>query len=163
MNASVLTRFTANRPTVSQLWSTLQRLPGGKELFSKTIGWMAPYTATISARVLTLSEGHAEVLLRDRRAVRNHLDCVHAIALLNLGEVATGLAVLYSVDGRGRGIIRSLKMDYLKKARGDITATCDVNVPVRKGSYDAEIVGDLRNTDGEVVARAYATWKITID
>jgi hypothetical protein len=73
------------------------------------------------------------------------------------------LAVLYDIDGRGRGIIRSLKMDYLKKARGTITATCDVAVPEQAGDHDVDVEALLHSEEGELVARAKAVWKITID
>jgi len=159
---AVLSRLVASRPTVSALWTALKGLPGGPRLFSKTIGWMAPYTSTIDCRVTTLEHGFSQVQLTDRRAVRNHLDCVHAIALMNLGEVSTGLAVLYSIDGRGRGIIRSLKMDYLKKARGTITATTNVAVPTTTGDHNVKAIADLTDEQGVVVARAHAGWKITV-
>ena len=161
--AKALTRFSTSRPTISQLWGTLNRFPSGPLLFSKVIGRMAPYTGTIGCRVKELDMGHSVVEIRDRRAVRNHLNSVHAIALMNLGEVATGLAVLYAIDGRGRGIIRSLKMDYLKKARGTITATCDAPVPATSGDHDLEFDALLHDRDGHLVARATATWKVTLD
>ena len=84
----------SQRPTISQLWATCRQLPGGRKLFSRTIGRMAPYTGNIDCEVESLRAGHATVSMRDRRAVRNHLNSIHAIALMNLGEVATGLAVM---------------------------------------------------------------------
>ncbi len=152
-----------NRPTLARLWSKTNDWPMGRQIFSKILGQMAPYTGSIGATVLEISDGHAVVELRERRGVRNHLSSIHAIALMNLGEVATGLAVMHSIDGRGRGIIVRLSMDYLKKARGTITATCDGGVPTDPGRHDVEVVATLRNTDGDAVARATATWKIDID
>lgn len=160
---AVLNRLTSTRPSVAALWSALSAVPGGKAVFSTLLGVMAPYTRTIGARVRELSEGHSEVVLRDRYSVRNHLDSVHAIALMNLGEMSTGLAVLYTVDGRGRGIIRKLEMEYVKKARGTITATCDVTVPTARGDHDVEVQSVLRNEAGVPVAYAKATWKITVE
>lgn len=150
------------RPTIAELWARLAPLPFGKRFFSFLIGWMAPYTGTVGARVEELGPGHAVVSLRDRRAVRNHLKSVHAIALMNLGEVATGIAVMHGIDGRGRGIITQLKMDYLKKARGTITATCDVALPTEPGKHDLVVLGSLRDAAGEEVARATATWRVDL-
>ncbi len=151
------------RPSIAQLWGTLSRLPGGKRLFSKALGRMAPYTSTIDCDVEECRAGHSVVAMRDRKAVRNHLESVHAIALMNLGEVATGLAVMVAIDGLGRGIITHLEMDYLKKARGTIRATCDVEIPDSKGKFEIEADALLRDESGAIVARARAVWRISID
>ncbi len=153
----------ARRPTISSLWATTSRLPlGGPRLFSKLLGRAAPYTSSIDPHVLELSDGHCRVQLRDRASVRNHLRSIHAIALMNLGEVATGLAVMHAVDGRGRGIVTGLRMEYVKKARGTITATCDVDLPVTPGTHDLEVPGELRDEQGDVVARVWATWRVDV-
>ena len=157
-----MSSLLARRPTIAQLWGTLSPLPGGKRLFSKAMGRMAPYTGTIDCEVEELRAGHAIVVMRDRRGVRNHLESIHAIALMNLGEVATGLAVMIGVDGRGRGIITHLEMDYLKKARGTIRATCDAFAPDTKGDHEFHAEALLRDEQGALVARARAIWKVSI-
>ena len=148
--------------SLSALWALFSGLPGGKALFSILVGWTARYTGSIGGRVKHLEHGKGVVTMRDRPRVRNHLKSVHAIALINLGELATGATVMYQVDGRGRGILKGIRMEYLKKARGTITATCETIVPSTPGKHDLEVEGDLTNTDGEVVARVFATWRIDI-
>lgn len=150
------------RPTISSLWAKTSRLPLGNRVFSRLIGRVAPYTGSISPLVLELADGRCRVQLKDRAAVRNHLRSIHAIALMNLGEVATGLAVMHAVDGRGRGIVTGLRMEYLKKARGTITATCDLAIPMEPGTHDLEVSGELTDEQGDVVARAFATWRIDV-
>lgn len=151
-----------SRPTISQAWARASRMPLGNRVFSKLIGRMAPYSGSVGARVLELRDGYAKVELRDRPAVRNHLRSVHAVALINLGELATGLAVMHAVDGSGRGIVTCLKMEYYKKARGTITAVCDTPLPSAPGSHEHEVTGELRDAEGDLVARAFATWKLDL-
>ena len=146
--------------TLRTLWSYLRSIPGGGVVMGRLVGRMAPYTGTIRPEVLQLEPGYAKVLMADRPAVRNHLNCVHAIALMNLGEVASGLAMMASMPDDARGIITHLGMDYLKKARGPITAecTCAAVTPTERKEYD--VVADLKNEAGEVVSRITARWMV---
>ncbi|MGB0591342.1 MAG: hotdog fold domain-containing protein [Myxococcota bacterium] len=147
-------------PMVRKMWAKLSDLPGGKLLFSKAVGKAAPYTGTIGAEVLELRPGFARVQMRDKKKVRNHLNCVHAVALMNLAEATTGLAMTSGLPDGARGILKGLRIEYLKKARGLLVAECEAAVSESTERRELEIQGDIMNTDGEVVARAIATWLV---
>ena len=76
---------------------------------------------TIGAVVRELGDGYSKVTLADRRAVRNHLSCVHAVALANLVELTGNMALAYSLPDDARFIVAGMRLDYVKKARGTIT------------------------------------------
>ena len=141
-------------------YDKLKHLPGGKRLFSKLIGKAAPFTGTIDARVVKLEQGHAVVEMKDRRAVRNHLNSVHAIALMNLAEMTTGLAFTYSIPADARAILTGLSIDYLKKGRGTLRGECWCEVPSDNTRREIEITGSLRDTRGDEVAVARARWLV---
>jgi acyl-coenzyme A thioesterase PaaI-like protein len=145
---------------IRKAWRRLGGLPGGKTIFSKMLGFMVPYTGTVGARVIELEPGYARVELRDRRRVRNHLRSIHAIALANLGEMATGLALNYGMPSGSRGILTAIRMEYLKKARGTLMADCRCDIGDVSSDRDLEIVGEIKDASGDVVARAIATWRI---
>ena len=147
---------------VVEVWNNLSKRPFGRQLFSRALGLMAPYTGTVSPQVIELEPGHARVQIRDRWGVRNHLKSVHAVALMNLGEACTGLAAMSLVPAGGRGIVLELAMEYVKKARGTITAESRAELPTTPGSHDIEVHGELRNSLGEVVARVRARWRIDL-
>jgi acyl-coenzyme A thioesterase PaaI-like protein len=143
-----------DRNLIRDAWNLLAGLPGGKMLFSRLIGQMAPYSGTINARVVGLRPGFCQVELDDRRAVRNHLQCVHAIALCNLAELAGNVAVAYTLPDDARFIVAGLSIEYVKKARGTITATgeCPTTLTSERAEHAIPVV--LSNAAGEVVARA---------
>lgn len=64
----------------------------GRWLVSRLVCLRAPYFASIAPRIERLEPGLCIVRIRDRRAVRNHIGTVHAIALCNMAELAGGLA-----------------------------------------------------------------------
>jgi acyl-coenzyme A thioesterase PaaI-like protein len=150
----------ASPSSLRTLWTYLRAMPGGGVLMGRIVGRMAPYTGTIRPEVLALEPGYAKVRMEDRPRVRNHLRSVHAIALLNLGEATTGLAVIASIPDDAHGIITHLGMDYLKKARGTLTAECSCPAITSSERREYLVTADLKNDAGEVVARANAKWMI---
>lgn len=146
--------------TILPRWRQLSRLPGGRWLFARLLRLMVPYTGSIRPEVLELSPGHARVRLRDRRGVRNHLASIHAIALANLAEAASGLAVIAGLPPTARGILVGFRIEYLKKARGTLVAECTCEVPAPSEAMDFEPSVEIRDEAGDVVARARPSWRI---
>ena len=123
------------------------------------LGRMVPYTGALGARVQELEPGYARITLRDRRGVRNHLGSIHAVALANLAEVTSGLAMLTSLPDDARGIVVHLGIEYLKKARGTLTAECRC-LPPSSREETVTLTTDVMNAAREVVARAEVRWLI---
>lgn len=142
------------RNLIKDMWNLLAGMPGGKAVFSRLVGRAAPYTGTIHATVTVLRVGYAEVEMADRKSVRNHLDCVHAIALANLAELAGNVALAYSLPDDARFIVSGMEITYLKKARGRITAVGEPPIPrsAARASYDVPVT--LRDAAGDEVATA---------
>ena len=147
-------------PQLRKHWQRLQRLPGGKRLFSWLLGRFVPYTGTLGAHIEVLQPGYCVVRLCDRRAVRNHLRSVHAMALANLGEMASGLALMNGLPENARGILAGFNIEYLKKARGELLAECRCEVPATNSEREVEVLCEIRNTDGDIVTMVRAQWLI---
>jgi acyl-coenzyme A thioesterase PaaI-like protein len=59
-----------------------------------------------------------------------------------------------------RGILAGLAMDYHAKARGTLTAECRCAPVEGSERRELEIVGQIRDASGTLVATARATWLV---
>lgn len=142
------------------LWRRLRPWPGGEWLFARLFAFTVPYSGSVRPRIRVLEPGHCEVEIPDRRSNRQHLGSVHAIALLNVAEQASGLAMMAALPDGVRGIVTDISMTYLKKARGTIRAVSRVQVPPVTGDLDFDVTADCIDRGGTVVARATVRWRL---
>jgi acyl-coenzyme A thioesterase PaaI-like protein len=145
---------------ILRLWRRLNPYPGGAWLFAQIFGRTVPYSGSVGPRIRVLEPGHAQVEIPDRRSNRNHLGSVHAIALMNAAEQASGLAMLVGLPDGIRGIVTHISMEYLKKARGPIRAVSRVVVPTVTTDTEVDVTADCLDREGAVVARATVRWRL---
>ncbi len=139
---------------IRSAWDGLARVPGGSFVFSKLVGRAAPYTGTIDAHIVELRDGYAKVVMQDRPGLRNHIRCVHAIALANLAELTGNVAVAYSLPDDARFIVAGMSLEYLKKARGSLTAESRPTIPRTSERGEHEVIVEIRDARGELCTRA---------
>lgn len=142
------------------LWRRLAPLPFGPSLFMFAFGRLVPYSGALGARVRTLEPGRARLELRERRGVRNHLNSIHAVALVNLGEMASGLAMTTALPAGVRGIVLGIKAEFLKKARGTVAVDTIVEVPPVRGDVEHDVHAEIRDVAGDVVAHITVRWRL---
>jgi acyl-coenzyme A thioesterase PaaI-like protein len=142
------------------LWRRCSGLPFGRALFDALFGMQVPYSASIGATVLELESGHARLALRDRRAVRNHLGSIHAVALTNLGELTSGLAMTTALPAGVRGIVLRIETVYMKKARGTLLCESRASVPEVTGDLNHEVHAEIRDAGGDMVASVRVAWRL---
>ena len=142
---------------VMDKWHRASGTSIGRWLFSRALGRFAPYSGSIGARVEVLEPGRSLVTMRDRRAVRNHLRSVHAAALMNLIELSGSLAVIAALPPDTRMIPVRVETDFVKKARGLLTAEARFELPDAGGPSEAPATVLVRDEAGDEVARGRVT------
>ncbi len=142
------------------LWDRLSPLPGGRRLFSFLLARRVPYSGSVKARIEHLEPGFVQVSLRDRRRVRNHLDSIHAVALTNVGELASGLALLTALPRGVRSIVVRLETRFHHKARGRVVATCRVVPEPVAEETEREVRAEIHDAEGRRVAEVTALWRL---
>ncbi len=153
--------MASRQEQLANLWTRCIGLPAGRWIFSRLFGWFVPYSGSIGATVQELEPGHCRVTINDRRALRNHLRSVHAVALVNAGEMTSGLAMTLALPPDIRGIVTRIAADYLKKARGPLVATARVTVPpVGNLPVDHRVETTITDQSGDVVCRVTTVWRL---
>ena len=142
---------------VMEKWKRARGSRLGRWLFSRGVGRFAPYTGTIGARVEELAPGRSLVTMRDRRAVRNHLNSVHAVALTNLIELTGSLSIIASLPPETRMIPVRLETDFIKKGRGLMTAEANCVIPSSNEKAELPATVVIRDDSGDEVARGQVT------
>ncbi len=149
-----------NSQLIYHYWQRLQGWPLGQRLFGLLLRWVNPYSGQLGARICDLSPGYCRATLRDRRAIRNHLDSIHAVALTNFGELVSGLALICAMPENVRGIPVSINIEFLRKARGRLSAESHSSLPPVSGDIIHKVSTEIRDADDITVARVEVNWKI---
>jgi acyl-coenzyme A thioesterase PaaI-like protein len=162
MNGKIPSRSdTSPEERVISFWRRFGNSAIGRRIYSLLFGRMVPYTGTIHPIIKEISPGRARVILRDRRILRNHLNSIHAIALANLGELASGLALIAALPKSTKGIVTRLEIDYLKKARGDLVAVGEAQVPeLISEPTPIKAFATIQDSDGDSVATLSVHWQL---
>lgn len=119
MSSNRLSRIVAK---IHQLPAILQ----GPAL-SLLFGSQVKFAGTAKVRVHELTQARAVMSLANKRKVQNHIQGVHAAAMALLAESATGFLVGMNVPDDKLPLIKSLKVDYLKRAVGGLRAEASLS------------------------------------
>lgn len=134
-------------PDTYALYRRLAARPGGRRAFSVLFARKAPYFRTVRPVVRDVAPHRAEVVVRKRRAVLNHIGTVHAIAVCNGLEAAMGLLAEATTPADRRWIPSGMEVSYLAKSTTDLLCVAETDpadwaelgpVPVRVKAIRAD-------------------------
>ena len=155
-------------PPSNRLSSTVHRfdnLPAGLRawLISYAFGTTVRFVRTAGVRFEDLREERALLHLPNRRKVQNHIHTAHAAAVALLGESATGAVFGMSVPDDKIPLLRSMRINYVKRSKGDLRAEAMLSEQERKRILNDEkgdITVPVKITDetGEPTVEAEFIW-----
>jgi len=136
------------------LLQKFEKFPASLWLFSKAICFKAPYFGSIKPLFTEVKPGYAKATIKKKRRVHNHISTVHAIAMANLCEFVGGTLMEISIAKNMRWIPKGMDIKYLAKAQTDITATCEIDDIEWQTTQDVELMVDVHDNKGQLVAKA---------
>lgn len=114
-------------------------------LLSQLFGRAVKFAGTAGIQIQQLNFQQARLVQKNRRKVQNHIGSVHAAAMALLGESATGFLVGMHVPDDRLPLLKSMHLDYVKRATGQLTAIA---------SLTPEQIANIRNQEkGEVTVQ----------
>ncbi len=146
---------------VLKLQSQLKGFPFGNKIFSYLVARTAPYSANIKPEIVELRENFILAKMKKRRAVHNHIKTVHAIAMCNLCEFAAGVCMETSIPNHRRWIPIGMQVSYLKKAKTDLIASCDLNGTDWENCNEVPCEISIKDKNGVEVVFATITMKVS--
>lgn len=132
----------------------------GSAQFSKMVCQMAPYFGTIEQEVVGLRPGRAEAKVGFRRDITNHIGTIHAIALCNAAELVAGLMTQVSIPDGMRWIPSGMTVEYLAKAKTDVTAVADGSAVDWQSEGDKIVPVEITDSEGQTVFTARITMNL---
>lgn len=90
--------------------------------FSFAFGMKVPFMSTAGVKIEKLEERKVELSLKNKRKAQNHLKQVHASAMCLLAETATGLVVGWNLPDSALPLMKSMKLNFVKRSTGDFKA-----------------------------------------
>ena len=133
---------------------------------SKLFGNTIKYAGHSGVRFEKLTQNECIVSIRNKKKVQNHIGGVHAIAMALITETATGFVFGMSVPDDKLPLIKSMKIDYVKRSTGDMRAVAklsDEQIKFIQSEERGEIIVEVTITDEANVEpiKAEMTWAWT--
>jgi acyl-coenzyme A thioesterase PaaI-like protein len=121
---------------------------------------------SVSPKVIQYELGKCQIEIQERRRLHNPFNSIHALALMNMGELTSGLALLSHTQKMQRqAIVTKLSAEFHKKARGKITAECTISNEMvewlkTNQSGHLNVITLLKDEDGKLCTTCNAEWVV---
>jgi uncharacterized protein (TIGR00369 family) len=151
--------------TLSRVVARLSGLPPALRRFAITKAFTSQvkFAGTGAVQILELEEGRAVLQMKNRRKVQNHIGTIHATGMALLAESATGVALGMTLPDSKIPLLKSMHVDYVKRANGTLRAEATLPPELRArvvGEERGDLVVPVKVTDetGEEPIKVQMVW-----
>ncbi len=110
--------------SMSRTVDKIDRLPSffRAPVRSFLFGRVVPFTGTAGLTYRKVTPEEVIIEIKNKRKNQNHIKGVHATAMALIAETATGFVVGMNIPDDKLPLMKSLKVSYLKRTKGDMKA-----------------------------------------
>jgi len=124
---------------------------------------MVKLAGTAGLRVEKLNAREVEVTLRNTKKIQNHIGGLHACSMVLAAESATGMIVGMNVPDTHLPLIKTMKIDFVRRCVGDIRATAHLTADDLKrinedDKGDVKIDVVVKDESGKEPIKAEMIW-----
>ncbi len=150
---------------LSRALAAAQKLPAPlrRAAMTKMFTFKVKFVGTGGVRIEEAGGGRAVLTLKNRRKVQNHIGGIHAAGMALLAESATGVAFGLSVRDSHIPLLKSMRIDYVRRAQGDLRAEAKLSreqhdAMQAQDKGDAAIAVKVTDSAGEEPIRCEFVW-----
>lgn len=127
------------------------------------LGNTVKYVGTSGVEFKKITPSELIVVLENKSKVRNHIGQIHAAATTLLAETATGIIVGVNIPDNKIPLMKSLKVDFIRRSKGTQTAVATLSeeqISLIKNTDKGETEVAVKVTDetGAEVVKASMLW-----
>jgi len=114
-----------DRPNqLSRALSAVQKLPSPlrRAAMTKLFTFKVKFAGTGGVKIEEAGDGRAVLTMKNRRKVQNHIGGIHAAGMALLAESATGVAFGLSFPDTHIPLLKSMRIEYVRRAQGNLRA-----------------------------------------
>lgn len=139
---------------LNQIITQINKLPDFLRVKALTafFGKTVKFTGTAGIRIEKLTENEAIVSVKNKKSVQNHIGSVHAVANVLIAESATGYLIGMNLPDSSVPVIKTIKADYVKRAKGDMKAVASLTeeqLTLIRTTEKGETAVEVHITDSE--------------
>lgn len=123
-------------------------------LSKRCLTWMFRFTVkltgTVGLEILHTDVKSVVFRQKNRKKVQNHIGSVHAAGMALLAESATGFVVGVNLPGDKLPLLKSMKLNYVKRATGDMQAVAELTeeqIALLQSEPKGDVVVKVKVTD----------------